>query len=233
MQTWLRSSDWTALLVKRPVAIESMQRTGRVEWLSRHVVQSWLPHENALGSNIYICINALKQRARSRRTCDVAAIRHVFLDVDVALQEVLSSIERRSYVPPPSYVVHTSANRAHVLWCVQEFDVSVAERVQKQLAIALGGDRAATSVAQMTRLPGFWNHKHREPYLVWFDYRDVEHVYTPRDFPSAGGPEPVRPEPVGPERPALGYRDSAERALAYLSQVPPAVAVTCRSSSDQ
>lgn len=78
----------------------------------------------------------------------------------------------------------------HLLWRVRGFDTRAVERQQRRLAIDLGGDLAATSVTQMTRLPGFWNHKHREPYLVWVEYRDVETVYTPRDFPHTHEVEP-------------------------------------------
>jgi len=143
----------------------------------------------------------------------------VFLDVDYDALNVLREIERRSDIPVPSYVVHTSANRAHVLWRVREFDVSVAERVQKRLAVDLGGDRAATSVAQLTRLPGFWNHKHGEPYLVRVDYR-TEHVYSPCDFPS---PTDGRTEPIVVGHSVLGYLSPSARARAYLARVPPAV----------
>ena len=77
---------------------------------------------------------------------------------------------------------------------------------------------------EMTRLPGFRNHKYNEPHVAWVDYGDVEHVYSPRDFPCADDVERGRLEPVVTEGALLGYRGPAERARAYLSQVPPAVA---------
>jgi hypothetical protein len=154
----------------------------------------------------------------------VAVVRHVFLDIDQETQRVLRSIERRSDIPSPSYVVHTSPKRAHLLWRVRNFDGRTVERLQKALAADLGGDLAATSVTQLTRLPGFWNHKYDQPYLVWVEYRDVEHAFTPRDFPCADDPEQILQKPVVTEVSALGYRRPAERARAYLSQVPPAVA---------
>jgi hypothetical protein len=60
--------------------------------------------------------------------------------------------------------------------------------------------------------------------MVWVDYRDIEHVYTPRDFPPTEDAECVRPQPIVTERSVLGYRSPAERARAYLSRVPPAIA---------
>ncbi|MBS1816975.1 MAG: hypothetical protein JSU08_03510 [Acidobacteria bacterium] len=180
----------------------------------------WIRIQNAARSDVYVSFNALAGGAQSRRRHDVAAVRHVFLDVDHNAQGVLGQLVRRSNVPQPSYVVHTSPNRAHLLWRVRDFDTGAAERLQKQMAADLEGDPAATSVTQLTRLPGFWNQKYDEPYLVWVDYRDVEHVYTPHDFPFTDHAMPVRSEPA----PAPGRHSPVERANAYLSQVPPAVA---------
>lgn len=215
--------DWTALLLKNIDCGRSVQRTGPLGWACQDTVQDWLRTQNAARADVYVSVNALAAGSRSRARHDVAAVRHVFLDVDNETQRVLREIERRSEIPAPSYVVHTSPNRAHVLWRVLEFDVSVAERVQRRLALDLGGDRAATSVTQLTRLPGFWNHKHDEPCMVSVDYRDVEQVYIPRDFPSAGDVESVGPEPVVIMGSGLGGRSPAERASAYVSRVPPAV----------
>jgi hypothetical protein len=173
---------------------------------------------------VFANVNALGIGARSRTTQDVAAIRHVFLDVDRNANEVLIRLERRSDIPLPSYVVHTSPSRAHVLWRVRGFDRHYAERLQKRLAADLDADLAATSVAQMTRLPGFWNHKYSEPYRVRVDYGDVGRVHTPTDFPSFEFSEPPSREPMARGRDALGCRASAERARIYLTRVPPAVA---------
>lgn len=77
---------------------------------------------------------------------------------------------------------------------------------------------------QLTRLPGFWNHKYDEPYMVWVDYRDVEDVYAPGDFPAAAEPEAVRPWTILAAVPVLRIDERAKRARAYLARTPPAVA---------
>ncbi len=219
LRTYFKNGDWVALLLKGYRGDKSEQWTGPLAWACSPQLQEWLRRRNEEGHDVYASVNAIAAQSRSRTRRDIAAVRLVFLDVDQDARTVLREVERRSDIPVPSYVVHTSVNRAHVLWRVREFDVSVAERVQKRLAVALGGDRAATSVAQLTRLPGFWNHKHDEPCLVWVDYR-TEHVYSPCDFPS---PADNRTEPIVTGYSVVGYLSPAERARAYLSRTPPAV----------
>ena len=212
------------LLIRSRHTGDAVQRVGPLRWLCSVEVQEWLSQRNSGGDSVYVSVNALKAGARSRTKRDIAAVRHLFLDVDYDALNVLREIERRSELPAPSHVVYTSPDRAHVLWRVRECDVSAAERIQKRLAIEFGGDRAATSVAQLTRLPGFRNHKHDEPYMVRVEYRNIERVYIPRDFPSADDVESVAPAPVVTKGYGLGDRRKAERASAYVSRVPPAVA---------
>ncbi len=223
-RAFFEANDWVALLLKNSGVGWSVQRTGSLAWASGNRVQSWLRARNETGCDVYVSVNTLAAGARSRTRRHVAAIHHVFLDVDQDVQGVLRQVERRPDLPSPSYLVHTSPSRGHVLWRVNGFDANAAERLQKQLAAELGGDLAATSVTQLTRLPGFWNHKYGEPHMVSVDYRDVEHVYTPRDFPVPHNAEPARPGPIVTKGSVLGCRSRAERAQAYLSRVPPAVA---------
>ena len=224
LQTCFGSDDWTALFLKDRNASKAVQQIGSLSWACSHQVQEWLLERNAARHDVYACVNTIATGARSRTRRDVAVVRHVFLDIDQDAQGVLRQLARRSDLPPPSYVVYTSPARAHVLWRARDFDAVAVERMQKQLAADLAGDLAATSVTQLMRLPGFRNNKYDEPYVVWVDYRDIEHVYTPRDFPCANYDEPGRPQLVCTQSPVLGRRSSAQRARAYLSQVPPAVA---------
>lgn len=224
LRTSFGSDDWTALLLKNVDVGRSVQRTGSLAWACRDSVLDWLRTQDAARSDVYVSVNALAAGAHSRTRRDVAVVRHVFLDIDQDALDVLRQVERRSDIPPPSYVMHTSRGRAHILWRARDFDASGVERLQKQLAADLGGDLAATSVTQLTRLPGFWNCKHDKPYMVWVDYRDTEHVYTPRDFPCVDNAQPTRPELIVTEGRVVGYRESPERARAYLARTPPAVA---------
>src|SRR5204863_2097782 len=124
-----------------------------------------------------------------RRTRDsICAIRHVFVEADRDGSHVLAAVQARDDLPPPSYVLHSSPNRLHLLWRVKGFTPASVERLQKQLARELGTDPAATPSTQTTRLAGFWNLKYRAPHLVTVDYGDVDKLYTPHAFPKPSVP---------------------------------------------
>jgi hypothetical protein len=221
ISTCFEGDDWAALFVKDVDG--AVQRIGSIAQICR-IVQSQRFSQDAAHRGVYISVNALAIGARSRSRTDVSKVRHVFLDVDQNAQGVLHQLERRSDLPAPSYVIHTSPGRAHILWRARDFCAVEVERLQRQLAATLGGDPAATAVTQVTRLPGFRNHKYDEPCLVWVEYRDANRAFTPRDFPALDGSDPVRPKPTHPEWPMHRDIGPAERARAYLSHVPPAVA---------
>lgn len=224
LKTTFAEAEWLSLLLKHVPNGRALQRTGPRNWACDDQVLRWLCHRNLERRDVYACINPLTPRHVSRTRIDICSIRHVFLDLDRNSAATLRSIESRSDLPQPSYVVHTSPGRAHVLWRVREFDLVEVERLQRRLATALGGDLAATSVTQMTRLPGFWNHKHEEPHKVWVEYWDIVRAFTPRDFPAVQRPEPVPPVPAPVRQSMPGCGGSAQRARVYLARVPPAVA---------
>jgi hypothetical protein len=68
-----------------------------------------------------------------------------------------------------------------------------------------------------------FNHKYSPAHVVTIEYRSIDHVYTPADFPIV---EPIVP-PKTPAR-ALDRRaewlQPNERARRYLARVPPAIA---------
>jgi hypothetical protein len=109
--------------------------------------------------------------------------------------------------------------RVHVLWRVTRFSPDTSELLQRQLARELRADTAATSCAQLTRLPGFLNHKYAKPCLVAIDDRHAHHVYEPEDFPRPAA-SPSSPAVRAPRLRA----DRVERARRYLAAVPPAIA---------
>lgn len=223
LRTCLGRDGWIALLLKNVDSGGSVQRTGSRAWACQDSLLDWLVAKNAARYDVYVSVNTLAVGSHSRTRLDVAGVRHVFLDLDQDAPGVLRQLDRRSELPAPSYVVHTSPKRAHLLWRVRDFNTSSAERLQKQLAADLDGDPAATAATQLTRLPGFLNHKYREPFLVCVEYRDVERAYSPDDFPSVDRLESTRSEPAA-ARSVRRRRDRLERAVAYLSQVPPAIA---------
>lgn len=215
-------ADWVAVFLKSYGDGRVAQRLASVDWVASDSVQAWLRAMNAHHLNVYVSVNAFRPSARRRTRACVAAIRHVFLEADADGAQVLARIEQRRDLPSPSYVLHSSPNRVHVFWRVAGFTAETVEPLQKQLAAELGTDPAATPVTQNTRLPGFFNYKHPDPYMVWVKYRDTTTVYSPDDFPRPS-PRPVPPIP-SPRRRIAEPSASVERATRYLERVPPAVA---------
>jgi hypothetical protein len=182
--------------------------------------QAWLRAENAAGANVYVSVNTLAPHQRSRRRNSVLEIRHVFLDADSAAQEVLVAIETANALPSPSYVIRSSPGRAHLFWRVRRFTSDTVEALERHLARELGTDPAATACTQVTRLPGFVNHKRATPYLISIEYRDTNRVYEPADFPKP------TPRLIRPRLPVViaASRNAVVRARQYVAAIPPAIA---------
>lgn len=87
---------------------------------------------------------------------------------------------------------------------------------QKQLSCELKTDKVATSCAQTTRLPGFFNHKYRPAPMVAAQYGAARRVFAPSDFPATGS---TAQQPVPGQaraRPTNAARDAIERARRSL-----------------
>jgi hypothetical protein len=221
LRTEYEPEDWVAILVKSHQSQQTTHRVGPVSLISDARFQGWLRWRNLLHGDVYVSVNALTpgQRRRTRET--VAAIRHIFLDVDHDGSQTLARIAERPDLPEPSCILQSSPDRFHVLWRVSGFRADDAERLQKQLAAELGTDRAATSRAQLTRAPGFVNHK-RGQHVVTAEYEEMTCVYTPADFPSPTLVQP-RMAPASRDRVIPSELTVFERARRYLSSLPPAV----------
>ena len=214
--------DWIAVFLKSYVDGQVAQRLASVEWVASDLVQAWLRAMNAHRFNVYVGVNAFQPGSRSRTRSCVAAVRHVFLEADADGDQLLGRIERRPDLPSPSYVLHSSPNRVHVFWRVRGFTAETVEPLQKRLAAELGTDTAATPVTQNTRLPGFFNYKHADRYMVWVEYRDTTITYCPGDFPCPPPPQVPSVSPL--RRHTADPATAVERASLYLERVPPAIA---------
>ena len=222
LETAFEPNDWLAVFVKDHRTGRVAQRVAPKETIAAATFQDWLFRENRSGASVYVSVNALRPRTATRRRSAVGAVRHLFLDADSDLEAVLASILDRADLPEPSFVLHTSGNRGHVLWRVTDFAVRDAELLERYLARELGTDPAATVCSQLTRLPGYLNHKHSPPYLVKVNYVGVSGPSTPADFP--------RPTINRDDR-GVGNRERhlnasanvVERARRYLAAVPPAI----------
>ena len=114
----------------------------------------------------------------------------------------------------------------HVLWRVTGFTKESVEALQKQLARELQTDKVATSCAQITRLPGFFNHKYRPaPVVTGGVFGKAQRRFRPSDFPLfVNADRPARRcRSVQPALSTSG-QTSMERARRYLAAIPPAVA---------
>jgi hypothetical protein len=112
--------------------------------------------------------------------------------------------------PAPPFVVRTGSGGGHLYWPLREpLSPAHAQRANRRLALALGGDMNATDPARILRPPGTLNHKHDPPRPVvctrrvvqTFDARDVVgHLpdsphYAPRS-PQAPPDQTTPPERV-------------------------------------
>jgi len=130
----------------------------------------WLAHENSIGANIYVSANPLRPASRKRTKGCIAAIRHLYLDLDHDGEARLSSLRASDAVPPPNAVVSTSLRKYQILWRVDGFTLEQQESALKLLAITFGGDRACTDCNRVLRLPGFLNCKYDPAYPVTVEY---------------------------------------------------------------
>lgn len=148
--------DWVAVFLKSYATGETCQRVVSISQVSRPEFLAWLRSRNASAWNVYVSVNGVSPRSRSRSRQSVAAVRHVFLEADEDGPRVLARIAARVDLPPPSYLLHSSKHRVHIFWGVAGFDIPRVEALQKQLARELKTDTAATSCSQLTRLPGLF-----------------------------------------------------------------------------
>ena len=211
--------DWIAVLLKRHDTGEAIQRVGPLDMALSPRFQGWLRFNNAHGFSVFVSVNALTPGQRSRTRESVRAVRHVFLDADRDADRVLSTIDNRPDLPQPSFVIRSSAGRAHILWRVTGISVRPAEALQKHLARELSTDTAATSAAQLTRLPGFLNRKYSPPPLVSMDREGPATSHRVNSFPDP----PVAAKVATPgQAPRHGW-SMIERARRYVAATPPAL----------
>lgn len=180
LRTAFEKDDWISVLMKATDTGRVIQRIAPVQAVVSPPWSGWLRVMNNR-CHVYVSVNALTPGRRERTTAAVAAIRHLFLDIDHDAVRILPVIEQQ--LPTPSFVVRTSPGRYQLLWRVRSCSVIEAERIQKHLARNLKTDTAATSAAQTLRLPGFLNPKYTPAIPVSVEYRAPSAVYEPMEFP--------------------------------------------------
>jgi hypothetical protein len=222
LRTAFQPDDWVAVFLKSYETGRVVQRVGQLSMVVTPRYQAWLRSQNARRYNVYVGVNGIAPGRRSRTREAIGAIRHVFLEADHDGPHVLAAVRDRRDLPPPSYVLHSSPNRLHVFWRVTGFTTELVEALQKDLARDLGTDLAATPASQMTRLPGFFNHKYTPPHLLTIEYASTEQIYGPTDFPV-----PRLASKLAHSAPRVWRQSKSrpiERARRYLASLPPAIA---------
>lgn len=185
--TYLRqsfpASDRLAVVTINRRTQSVTQRLGSVAHITATDFQAWLREENVTRHfDVYVSMNALRPEAQGRTKQDIGTVRHIYLDLDDQGTEALEALLKRTDLPKPNYLLHTSADRWQVTWKVQGFAKADAEVLQKGLARDTGADLAATDCARVLRLPGYYNHKYAPPFLVTAELL-TKQTYRPQDFP--------------------------------------------------
>jgi hypothetical protein len=223
LRTAFQPDDWVAVLLKSHETGGTAQRVGPLSLITHPRFQAWLRAQSARRFSVFVSVNAIRPQRKVRTRDAIGDIRHVFLDADRDGDGVLATISARRDLPEPSYVLHSSPNRLHVLWRVSGFTRESVEVLQKRLAPELKTDKAATSCAQVTRLPGFFNHKYRPAPMVMAQYSGRNRVFAPSDFPPAVGTSSDLSSKKS-ITPRLNTKpDVIERARRYLAAIPPAI----------
>ena len=224
LRTAFQPDDWVAVLLKSHDTGGTAQRVGPLSLIGHPRFQAWLRAQSARRFSVFVSVNAIRPQRKARTRDAIGDIRHVFLDADRDGQGVLAAIAARRDLPQPSYVLHSSPNRLHVLWRVSGFAKDGVEGLQKQLARELKTDKVATSCAQITRLPGFFNHKYRPAPVVSAEYSQGRRRFGPSDFPPLVSVDRPVADVLCAARPQHQPPDVLERARRYLAAIPPAVA---------
>lgn len=92
-------------------------------------IERYLRYENANGADIYISMNTLKPEAKGRTKADIAAVRHLYPDLDQDGDARLQQIRETPSLPKPSYVLDTSPGKHQVIWKVEGLTVEQASKL--------------------------------------------------------------------------------------------------------
>ena len=170
-----------ALLLRRESPAGTIQRIISLERALAPRTLGWLAHENSTGTNIYMAANPLRSGSCKRTKENIAAMRHLYIDIDTDGEARLAALRASDYVPTPTAILSTSPNKYQVLWRVDGFDSERQESTLKLLSIAFGGDPACTDCNRVLRVPGFLNRKYDPAHRVTVEY-PCDSVFHPADF---------------------------------------------------
>lgn len=214
------NDDHVAILVRNRATGRTIQRIARAESVASPAFQSWLAHQSAAGSDVYVGMNPVKDGAFSRTKNDIKMIRHVYLDLDRNANRALEAIRRSPDVPAPNFILDTSPGKHQVVWKVGGLSVAEAESLLHSLANQFGGDPAATDATRVLRLPGFANQKLPEAFLVRAQ-QESDSIHQIREFViHQGSPETARDSATlrTATRIPADHKSQSERDWAYAKR---------------
>jgi hypothetical protein len=190
-----------ALLLRREYPGKTTQRVVRLESALAPRYLSWLAHENAAGANVYVAANPLRSGSQKRTKQSIAEIRHLYLDLDLNGDQMLSLLRSSDSIPQANAIVATSLGKYQILWRVEGFTFEQQESMLKLLTIAFGGDPACTDCSRVVRLPGFLNQKYDPAQPVTVKYPG-DSTSNPVDFrlDIAASEGPLLPDPIRPRK---------------------------------
>lgn len=114
----------------------------------------------AEGHGVFWTVN--RTNLQGRADTDVTTVRCVWLDMDdpaVPIAPVVSALQ-------PHCVVESSPGKHHLYWRVDDLPVHEAQAVLRALRIRWQGDKGATGVNRVFRIPGFQHLKTATPHLT-------------------------------------------------------------------
>src|SRR5260370_12903307 len=97
-----------ALFLRRENPAATIQRIVPLERALAPRYLGWLAHENSASANIYVAANPLRSGSRKRTKDCIAAVRHLYLDLDTDGEAHLDSLRASDAVPAPNAIVSTS-----------------------------------------------------------------------------------------------------------------------------
>jgi len=162
--------EFIALLLRRENPAGVLQRIAPLERVLAPRYLGWLAHANSIGANIYVAANPVRPASRKRTKESIAAVRHLYLDLDTDGKARLASLRASDAVPISNAIVSTSLGKYQILWRVDGFTLEQQESALKLLAITFGGDPACTDCNRVLRLPGFLNCKYDPAYPITVEY---------------------------------------------------------------
>lgn len=214
-------ADNVAVLVRNRRTGATLQRIAPAETVASSEFLTWLAHQNACGSDVFVGMNPVGDAALGRTKQNIKVIRHIYLDLDRNADGWLKAIRETREIPAPNFVLDTSPAKHQVVWRVAGLAQKEAELLLHHLASHFGGDPAATDSTRVLRLPGFANRKLPEEFIVQAR-QETDVIYTVGDFRiPEGSPETPRQLTDAQESPRTlpaDHLSQSERDWAYAKR---------------